>query len=306
MGQSRSRAGAAEDNGAPETSECIPGRESLFQSVLTAGSPLSVLHPICFALPLALLLFSPHSMRAQNLAALPDAPQPAITAAGDDTGGGWQNQSPPAHADPNSASPIEHAPREERKWAQFVDPGERIVPLYPHDKWMFWLHEETTWYSLGPAFISAGYGQLTGTPDYGSDSGAFGDRLGAAVLRQATMRFFCSSLFPMVTREDPRYYRKATSSYLGRAGWAAERAFVTQNDNGSHGFNYSNIVGHLAASALTPTYYPAPSANAHVVMETWATSIAGSAANNLLLEFVPDAFNAWRRHRQNKRSSGTQ
>jgi hypothetical protein len=273
--------------------------------------PSAVLRPICIVLPLALLLlFSPHAMRGQELASLPDAPQPASLNAAyeaqeQNTPAKPDPLAPPAHADPGSASPIEHAPREKRKWAQFVDPGERIVPLYPHDKWVFWLHEETTWYSLGPAFISAGFGQLTGAPAYGSDSGAFGDRLGAAVLRQATMRFFCSSFFPMVTREDPRYYRKATGGYLGRAGWAAERAFVTQNDNGSHGFNYSNIVGHLVASSLTPLYYPAPSANTHVVMQTWATSIAGSAANNLFLEFVPDAFNALRQYRDHKRSSGT-
>lgn len=272
--------------------------------------PSAVLRPICIVLPLALLLlFSPHAMRAQEFASLPDAPQPttlstAYEAQEQNTPAKPDPLAPPAHADPASASPIEHAPREKRKWAQFVDPGERIVPLYPHDKWVFWLHEETTWYSLGPAFISAGFGQLTGAPAYGSDSGAFGDRLGAAVLRQATMRFFCSSFFPMVTREDPRYYRKATGGYLGRAGWAAERAFVTQNDNGSHGFNYSNIVGHLVASSLTPLYYPAPSANTHVVMQTWATSIAGSAANNLFLEFVPDAFNALRQYRHRKRSSG--
>ena len=245
-------------------------------------------------------------MAAQDALSLPDAPQPTSLARNsNEATDGWQSQTPPAHADPNAASPIEHASREKRKWAQFVDPGERIVPLYAHDKWNFWLHEETAWYSLGPAFISAGYGQLSDTPDYGSDSGAFGERLGAAVIRQATMRFLCSSMFPVITHEDPRYYRKATGGYGGRAAWAAERAFVTQNDDGSHGFNYSNIFGHLAASALTPAYYPDKSANAHVAMETWATSIAGSAGNNLFLEFVPDAFNAWRRHRQHQKSPGT-
>jgi hypothetical protein len=224
----------------------------------------------------------------------------------DDNGGAFaaqQSQDPPAHADPKAASSIQHAPREKRKWARFVDPGERVVPLYPRDKWMFWLHQEAEWYSTGPAFISAGFGQLTGSPDYGSDSGAFGDRLGAAVLRQATMRFFSDSFFPMVLKEDPRYYRKAAGGYWNRAGWAAERAFVTQKDDGSHGFNYSNIFGHLAASALTPTYYPASDANSGDVIETWGTSIAGSIGNNMFLEFVPDAFNAWKRHRQRKHSS---
>lgn len=216
-----------------------------------------------------------------------------------------QNQSPPAQADPQAASPMKHASYEKRKWAQYVDPGEKIPALYPNDKWVFWLHEEARVSTAYPALISAGYGQLTGTPAYGSDAGAFGDRVGAAFLRQATMRFFCSSFFPVFYREDPRYFRKAAGSYLGRAAWAAERAFVTQRDSGRHGFNFSDIFGHLVASSLTPAYYPDKSRNVHVVMQTWGTSIAGAAGNNLFLEFVPDAINAWHQYRQDRNSSGT-
>jgi hypothetical protein len=245
------------------------------------------------------MLFDVVAAHAQTSGVLPDAPQPRqpIADAGE-----------PA-SDPSAmlASSMKHASFEKRKWAQYVDPGERIPPLYANDKWVFWLHEEARISTAFPALLSAGYGQLTDTPDYGSVSAAFGDRVGAAFLRQATMRFFCSSLFPVVDREDPRYYRKASGSYLGRAGWAAERAFVTQKDSGSHGFNFSNIFGHLVASALTPAYYPSRSANFHVVMQTWGTSIAGSAGNNLFLEFVPDAINAWHQHKKGKHadSSGT-
>lgn len=261
---------------------------------------------------------------AQTSAVLPDAPQarqmvgdanepasdgPALSASllQGSFQGSFQNQNPPAQADPQAASSMKHASFEKRKWAQYVDPGERIPPLYANDKWVFWLHEEARISTAFPALLSAGHGQLTDTPDYGSDSAAFGDRVGAAFLRQATMRFFCSSLFPVVDREDPRYYRKASGSYLGRAGWAAERAFVAQKDSGSHGFNFSNVFGHLVASALTPAYYPSRSANFHVVMQTWGTSIAGSAGDNLFLEFVPDAINAWHQHKKGKHadSSGT-
>ncbi len=211
---------------------------------------------------------------AQTSVSLPDAPQaktspatqqplePVQTAA---PAGSTQDQNPaqkpdplapPAQADPQAASPLVHAPYEKRKWSQYVDPGEKIPALFPEDKWVFWLHEEERPWSLGPAVISAGYGQLTDSPAYGSDAGAFGDRLAAALVRQATMRFFCSSLFPVYTHEDPRYFRKASGSYLGRAGWAAERAFITQRDSGNHSFNFSNIVGHLAASAITPALLP--------------------------------------------------
>jgi hypothetical protein len=247
---------------------------------------------------------------------LPDAPRPQIAEAAvdepasDDSAlpGDWaQSQSPPAQADPQATSPMKNASVEKRKWAQYVDPGERIPPLYPEDKWVFWLHEEARPSSALPALISAGYGQLTDTPAYGSDSGAFGDRVAAALVRQATMRFFCSSFFPVLYHEDPRYYRKASGGYLGRTGWAAERAFVTQRDSGKHGFNFSDVLGHLAASALTPAYYPSKSRNVHVVMQTWGTSIAGAVGNNLFLEFWPDVVNAWhsRKNARHADSSGT-
>ena len=306
----------------PEITECIPKCEIHFQADEFNGSHLktfSRIHSVFLTIPA--LLFAVGAASAQS-SGVPDAPEPhAVVAAAVDfesgdaavstslidgeAAGAWQNQSPPAQADPQAASSMKHAAYERRKWAQYVDPGERIPALYPHDKWVFWLHEEARVSTVFPALVSAGYGQLTDTPSYGSDSEAFGDRVGAAFLRQATMRFFCSSFYPVVYREDPRYFRNAEGGYGGRAGWAAERAFITQKDSGSHGFNFSNIIGHLTASVLTAAYYPQKSVNAHVVLQTWGTSIAGSAGNNLFLEFWPDVVNAIHKHKQDKDSSGT-
>ena len=287
-----------------EWQEHIAARAGHFQSLPIEGGFLQSLRPLCLILLLgSFSLILCVTGYAQKVDSLPDAPQPAPADPRDNAFGSGQNQSLPAHASRRAASPIEHASRQKRKWAQSIDPGERIVPLYPRDKWKFWLTQEFAWYSPVPEFISAGYGQLADTPDYGSDAGAFGEKLGAAFIRDATMRFMCGSLFPVMTHEDPRYYRKASGGYWSRAGWAAERAFVTQNDNGSRSFNYSNIVGHLAASALTPLYYPPKSATPGMVLQTWSTSIAGDAGNNLLLEFVPDAMNVWRRHRARRHSS---
>ena len=103
---------------------------------------------------------------------------------------------------PEHASDTSH-PFATTKWYGVVDPGEKIPRLRTQDKMMFWLHEEVTPTSLLPAFISAGYGQLTGfDPKYGNDSGAFGEKLGAAALRQARMRFFSDSLLPTLTHSD--------------------------------------------------------------------------------------------------------
>ncbi|HZD50912.1 MAG TPA: hypothetical protein VE178_19360, partial [Silvibacterium sp.] len=143
--------------------------------------------------------------------------------------------------------------------------------------------------SLFPAFMSAGWGQLVDSdPKYGTDSAAFGERLGAAALREASFRFFSDSLLPTLTHEDPRYFRKAYGSITDRGVYAAERVFVAQHDDGSHGFNYSDTLGRAMAGALTMAYYPHPSANWRVAAKTWGVSLAGLAAVNLFQEFWPD------------------
>ncbi|MBB6145432.1 hypothetical protein HNQ77_003393 [Silvibacterium bohemicum] len=211
-----------------------------------------------------------------------------------------QDSQPLPNAPPDHAADTKHiAPN---KWYGVVDPGERVAPLYSKDKLVFWLHEEVTPVSLLPAFVSAGYGQLTGgDPKYGIDSGAFGERLGAAAVREASMRFFSDSLFPFLTHSDPRYYRMGSGGFEARAGYAAERLFIEQRDSGAHGFNFSDIFGRLAASSLTAAYYPEPSVNAGVVFKTWGTSLAGAAANNLFLEFWPDIRDAAFHHNHKSR-----
>ncbi|MFZ0661776.1 MAG: hypothetical protein WAM66_03725 [Acidobacteriaceae bacterium] len=216
---------------------------------------------------------------------LPDAPTPQVAQV--------PNPGPlPPHASNSGSKPPS-------KWDGVVDPGQVIPPLSARDKMLYWIHEGARPISLAPMFLSAGWGQLVdGDPKYGSDSAAFGERLGAAALRQNSARFFSDSLLPVLTREDPRYYRKAYGSIEARGIYAAERVFVIQRDNGTSGFNYSDTLGNLAAMALTPTYYPAPSVNATAVFTGWLTSFAGSAGDNLFLEFWPDARDAiFRRHR---------
>jgi hypothetical protein len=226
---------------------------------------------------------------AQQSEQLPDAP-------------GAQQTSPApqaAPADAKAASPLPHESYEKRKWSSYVDPGERVPVLHAKDKMVFWLHEEMEPSSPLPAFVSAGYEQLTNTdPKFGSDEGAFGERLGAAFLRQASMRFFADSLLPTLDHEDPRYYRKASGGYAGRALHAARFTLIDRNDSGQLTVNISDLAGHLAASALTPAYYPPPSRTGGVIFRTWGTSIAGAAVNNLFLEFWPDVVNKFHRRVQ--------
>jgi len=225
---------------------------------------------------------------------LPDAPRPAITLfRGRGVSARTVAAPQPLPSAPGAAS---RPAREKRKWILSVEPGESVPKLSAREKMAYWLHEEIHPASPIPAFVSAGYGQMVlNDPNFGSDSGAFGARLGAAFLRQATMRFFVSSAIPALDGEDPRYYLAGSGGIADRAGYAVKQAFFDRLDNGRSTFNFSNIFGHLAAASLTPLYYPPASRGSKVVMQTWATSIAGSAANNLFLEFLPELVHKWPR-----------
>ena len=190
-----------------------------------------------------------------------------------------------------------------RRWARYIDPGERVPPLSTRNKLQYWLHDEVRPTSAVPEFISAFYGQPLNVPAYGTDAGGFGERLGAAFIRDATMRFFVSSLLPAIAHEDPRYLRKASGTWQSRARWATTQTIIDRHDSGRRGFNFSDVVGHLAASILILAYYPDPSANTGMVFRTWGTSLAGTAGNNLFLEFWPDVVHKvihrrrWLRHK---------
>jgi hypothetical protein len=204
---------------------------------------------------------------------------------------------------PKPSDPVNNTPAavEKRKWSDIVEPGEKVPPLYAKDKLLFPIHEElrlSGWFS---AFFSSGWEQLRDTaPRYGVDSGAYGQRLGAAAIRDLSMRTFSDGVLPAVLHEDPRYYRKADGSIVHRGLYAASRVFVGQRDSGASGFNTSVIVGHGMASALTMAYYPDKSSNASVVFTTWGFSLLGEAGGNIWSEFWPDTREKlFGRHREN-------
>jgi hypothetical protein len=265
---------------------CLSSRELFVNRKMCCSTQGKRLVPNTVLVFLILALLPALGHAAQPASELPDEPFPRLAQVPNPG-------PPPLHAFNSGLLPLS-------RWNGVIDPGEAIQPLTSRDKMAYWLHEEVHPVSWAPAFLSAGWGQLVdGDPKYGSDSAAFGERLGAAALREASGRFFSDSVLPVITHEDPRYYRKAYGGIKARGFYAAERVFLAQRDDGTSGFNYSDTIGNLANSALTVTYYPEPSANARAVVTGWLWSFAGSAGGNHFLEFWPDARDAiFHRHRR--------
>ncbi len=216
-----------------------------------------------FVLPFCLTAARPVCAQ-QGTLPLPDAPVPATR--------------------PNTPEAVE-----QRHFAGIVEPGEKVPPLTTKDKFLFPLHEEVRPLNLVPVVLLGAYGSIRGTdPKYGTDGNGFGERVGAAALRQTTIRIFSDGLLPAIFHEDPRYYRKAYGTFDSRVVYALKRIVVDPRDSGKRNLNYSDVLGRGMAAALTQAYYPAASVSSAVVLRTWGYSLLGSESVNLFQEFWPD------------------
>ncbi len=123
-----------------------------------------------------------------------------------------------------------------------------------------------------------GYGQ--GMQGYGKRMGAdtadsfFGDMIGGAIL-------------PSLLHQDPRYFYKGTGTVRSRIGYALANTVVCKGDNMRWQFNYSGILGGLAAGGVSNLYYPDNErSDAVVTFEGAGIGLAGSAVQNLFQEFI--------------------
>jgi hypothetical protein len=182
-------------------------------------------------------------------------------------------------------------PLETRKWTSVLNPGQQIHPLSAGDKLYYAGRLQLSPVVFVPALFASGYAHLADSnPHYGSDSSGYAERFGAAMLRQASDRLTGNGLFPALFRQDPRYYRVASGSIGHRAEYSALQVLMRRGDSGHEQGNWSGLLGHAFANALTPTYYPQVSAKGSVVAKGFATALIGDAGAKLIDEFLPDIY----------------
>jgi hypothetical protein len=97
------------------------------------------------------------------------------------------------------------------------------------------------------------------------------------------------AIFPVVFRQDPRYFRSGQGGVWRREGKVLKRLVVTKGDNGNSQFNISEIGGAGAAAAIsTYSYHPSNEHDFGDVASTWGTQIAFDGLEMTFKEFWPD------------------
>jgi hypothetical protein len=171
---------------------------------------------------------------------------------------------------------------------KYILPNQRAQTLTARDKMLIGLEDVYSPLNFGGIIVAAGYEQVRNSqPNYGTDRGAFGERLGAAGIRDSAQGLLTDGVFAPLLHEDPRYYVEGSGyGFLHRALYSVTRPFITRTDSGRQTINGALLLGYVSTSLLNNAYYPSVNRNARDNAEAFAGSIGGSALGFALTEFT--------------------
>jgi hypothetical protein len=139
--------------------------------------------------------------------------------------------------------------------------------------------------------ISAGIQQARNNdPEFGQGAEGYAKRYGAIYADRASSTIIGQVLMQSIFHQDPRYFYKGTGSIWSRALYAIGTAFVRKGDNGNWQFDYSDVLGGMAAHEISSLYYPSTSRPLRRLADDVLLGFAARAENNLLHEFVLRRF----------------
>ena len=170
-----------------------------------------------------------------------------------------------------------------------VTSRQNAPPLTPHDKFHLTAKQITDPFTFAVAGLQAGLGQATNEfPGYGQGAEGYGKRYGATYADQASSQFFSNFFYPVLLKEDPRYFRSGQGTIKHRIGYALAQEFVCHTNKGGRSFNWSNALGAVTAGGISNAYYPSTDRGFGLTMSRSAIALMYGSAGGLLQEFWPD------------------
>lgn len=137
--------------------------------------------------------------------------------------------------------------------------------------------------------LEAGIGQAQDSfPAYGQGAAGFGKRFGAAFSDQLTSGFFTNFAYPVLLKQDPRYYRMGEGPMKRRLGHCLAQEFVGHKDGGARSFNWPNVLGALTSGSISNAYYPSDDRGFGLTMQNAGISLLFGSLGGIGNEFWPD------------------
>jgi carboxypeptidase family protein len=143
--------------------------------------------------------------------------------------------------------------------------------------------------AAGVLFVAAAK-QAGNSPKFGQGWDAYGKRVGVVGADGFIDIMIGGAILPSILHQDPRYFYQGTGTTNSRIRHAMSSPFVSRNDNGSWGPNYSTVGGVLASSAIANLYYPRANRGAGLVFGNFAIGMAERIGASLAQEFLLGRF----------------
>jgi hypothetical protein len=141
----------------------------------------------------------------------------------------------------------------------------------------------------GIAFVQAGIEQANNAFDgYGQGASGYAKRYAAYLADSADSNFWSNFAYPVLFKQDPRYFRLGSGSAKRRLWYALEQQFVARQDSGGKNFHWSNVLGAFTSGTISNIYYPAEDRGVGLTANRAAVSLAYGALGNIGIEFWPD------------------
>ncbi len=247
------------------------------------------------ALPLAAQV-APSAIAAADGPALPDAPSSLL-----------QQPAAPAESAPDSqetevarkarlhAQADREVKAEEQQRIAVVVPNfntvitGRAVPLSKGQKTDLAIHATLDPFNLVGAFVFAGVSEITGSHrGFGWGPGGYAKRVGANLADVVGGTMLAGSVYPILLRQDPRFFRQGTGTKRARVRHALLGAVICRGDNGRRQPNFSNVLGNFTAGLISNAYYPSDETGIGLSLVNSSIVTGEGALGNLALEFSPD------------------
>ena len=133
-------------------------------------------------------------------------------------------------------------------------------------------------------------------PEYGQGAAGYGKRYGATLADEVSSGFFTDYFYPVIFKQDPRYYRLGEGSVGRRLVYALKQEVICHNDHGRHSPSWENAFGALTSGGLSNIYYPPSDRGFGLTMSRTGISAAYGTLAGVVDEFYPDIHH-WLFHR---------
>lgn len=171
-----------------------------------------------------------------------------------------------------------------------VSAGTQLPPMSPREKFSLAAKDSVTDYSsytwtgilAGQAYL------LNADPELGRGGAAYGRYYWRTFVDGVSGTFFTEAIVPTIRHEDPRYYTLGKGGFFRRTGYAISRAFITKMDNGTEGFNCSEVCGNVLTAGLSNAYYPPQEISFGNTAYNFGEQMESAVLNHIFQEFWPD------------------